>query len=247
MKTFEGKTAIITGGANGIGREATLAFAREGARVMIWDVNEDSARETQKLAGADGDRVHFTKVDIRNYAEVDKATQAAADLFGKIDILINNAGITSDSTLKKMEPEQWQKVLDVNLTGVFNCGKAVSLRMMEHTGGRIINTSSVVALYGNFGQSNYVATKAGVIGLTKVWARELGRYQITVNAVAPGFIETDMIKTVPEKVLETLRGKSPLGRMGYPEEIANAYLFLASDKAAFITGTVISVDGGLTI
>lgn len=247
MKTFEGKTAIITGGANGIGREATLAFAREGARVMIWDVNEDSARETQKLAGADGDHVHFTKVDIRNYAEVDKATQAAADLFGKIDILINNAGITSDSTLKKMEPEQWQKVLDVNLTGVFNCGKAVSLRMMEHTGGRIINTSSVVALYGNFGQSNYVATKAGVIGLTKVWARELGRYQITVNAVAPGFIETDMIKTVPEKVLETLRGKSPLGRMGYPEEIANAYLFLASDKAAFITGTVISVDGGLTI
>jgi 3-oxoacyl-[acyl-carrier protein] reductase len=247
MKTFEGKTAIITGGANGIGREATLAFAREGARVMIWDVNEDSARETQKLAGADGDRVHFTKVDIRNYADVDKATQAAADLFGKIDILINNAGITSDSTLKKMEPEQWQKVLDVNLTGVFNCGKAVSLRMMEHTGGRIINTSSVVALYGNFGQSNYVATKAGVIGLTKVWARELGRYQITVNAVAPGFIETDMIKTVPEKVLETLRGKSPLGRMGYPEEIANAYLFLASDKAAFITGTVISVDGGLTI
>jgi 3-oxoacyl-[acyl-carrier protein] reductase len=191
--------------------------------------------------------VHFTKVDIRNYAEVDKATQAAADLFGKIDILINNAGITSDSTLKKMEPEQWQKVLDVNLTGVFNCGKAVSLRMMEHTGGRIINTSSVVALYGNFGQSNYVATKAGVIGLTKVWARELGRYQITVNAVAPGFIETDMIKTVPEKVLETLRGKSPLGRMGYPEEIANAYLFLASEKAAFITGTVISVDGGLTI
>jgi 3-oxoacyl-[acyl-carrier protein] reductase len=247
MKTFEGKTAIITGGANGIGREATLAFAREGARVMIWDVNEDSARETQKLAGTDGDHVHFTKVDIRNYAEVDKATQAAADLFGKIDILINNAGITSDSTLKKMEPEQWQKVLDVNLTGVFNCGKAVSLRMMEHTGGRIINTSSVVALYGNFGQSNYVATKAGVIGLTKVWARELGRYQITVNAVAPGFIETDMIKTVPEKVLETLRGKSPLGRMGYPEEIANAYLFLASEKAAFITGTVISVDGGLTI
>lgn len=247
MKSLEGKIAIITGGASGIGRETTLTFLKEGATVIIWDINKANAEETQKLAGNLKSAVEFMHVDTRNYKEVENAANTVFDKYGKIDILINNAGITSDSTLKKMEPEQWQKVIDVNLTGVFNCGKAVSLKMMERNSGKIINTSSVVAHNGNFGQSNYVATKSGVIGLTKVWSRELGKYGINVNAVAPGFIETEMILSVPEKVLEGLRGKTPLGRLGKPQDIADAYVFLSSDKSNYITGTVLNVDGGMVI
>ena len=164
-------------------------------------------------------QAEFQKVDTTNFEEVETAANELMDKYGRIDILINNAGITSDSTLKKMTSEQFRKVLDVNLTGVFNCGKAVGLKMMERNYGRIINTSSVVAHYGNFGQSNYVATKAGLIGMTKTWAKEMGRYNITVNAVAPGFIETEMILTVPEKILESLRGKSPLNRLGKPTKL----------------------------
>ncbi len=241
------KVAIITGGANGIGRETTLAFVKEGAQVMIWDINREKADETIKLAGDLGSKISFLEVDIRKYENVADATEKTVQQLGKIDILINNAGITADSTLKKMDPADWQSVIDVNLTGVFNCGKAVALKMIEANSGRIINTSSVVAHNGNFGQSNYVATKTGVIGLAKVWAKELGRHGITVNAVAPGFIETDMIKTVPEKVIDALTGNTPLGRLGKPADIANAYVFLASDKASFITGTVLSVDGGLKL
>jgi 3-oxoacyl-[acyl-carrier protein] reductase len=241
------KVAIITGGANGIGRETTLAFVKEGASVMIWDINREKADETISLAGELGEKIEFLEVDIRNYESVSQATDKTVERFGKIDILINNAGITADSTLKKMEPQDWQRVIDVNLTGVFNCGKAVSLKMIEAGSGRIINTSSVVAHNGNFGQSNYVATKTGVIGLAKVWAKELGRYGITSNAVAPGFVETDMIKTVPEKVINGITGNTPLGRLGKPQDIANAYVFLASDKASFITGAVLNVDGGLKL
>ncbi|HKK38174.1 MAG TPA: 3-oxoacyl-ACP reductase FabG [Cryomorphaceae bacterium] len=241
------KTAIVTGGANGIGRETTLKFVSEGCRVMIWDVDADKAAETQKMAGDQSSMIDFMSVDIRSYEAVEEAVAKTVESLGKIDILINNAGVTADSTLKKMTPDQWQKVIDVNLTGVFNCGKAVALHMMDTGGGRIINTSSVVAHNGNFGQSNYVATKTGVIGLAKVWAKELGRYGITVNAVAPGFINTDMIKTVPEKVLDGLRGQTPLGRLGEPSDIANAYIFLASEKASFITGAVLNVDGGLKL
>lgn len=245
MKSLEGKVAIITGGASGIGRETTLTFLKEGATVIIWDINKENAEETQKLAGDLNSAVEFMHVDTRNYTDVENATNKVFDKHGKIDILINNAGITADATLKKMEPEQWQKVIDVNLTGVFNCGKAVSLKMTEAKSGKIINTSSVVAHNGNFGQSNYVATKSGVIGLTKVWARELGKYGITVNAVAPGFIETEMILSVPEKILEGMRSKTPLGRLGKPQDIADAYVFLSSDKSNYITGTVLNVDGGI--
>lgn len=245
MKSLEGKTAIITGGASGIGRATTLTFIKEGATVIIWDINEANALETQNLAGDLKSKVEFMHVDTTDYAVVEAAANEVMNKHGKIDILINNAGITSDSTLKKMEPAQWQKVIDVNLTGVFNCGKAVSLKMTEAKSGKIINTSSVVAHNGNFGQSNYVATKSGVIGLTKVWARELGKYGITVNAVAPGFIETEMILSVPEKVLEGLRSKTPLGRLGKPQDIADAYVFLSSEKSNYITGTVLNVDGGM--
>ena len=247
MNVLEGKVAIITGGAAGIGRETTLTFLKEGAVVVIWDINDDKAKETMELAGEYAASITYMHVDTRNYSDVEAAANDVVREHGKIDVLINNAGITADATLKKMEPEQWQNVIDVNLTGVFNCGKAVALKMMESKSGRIINTSSVVAHHGNFGQSNYVATKSGVIGLTKVWARELGRYGINVNAVAPGFIETEMILSVPEKILEGLRGKTPLGRLGKPQEIADAYVFLASDKSNYITGTVLNVDGGMVL
>jgi 3-oxoacyl-[acyl-carrier protein] reductase len=244
---LENKKAIITGGAKGIGRETTLKFVAEGCQVMIWDVDESASEQVKEAAGKNSHMVHHLAVDIRSYEAVEQALTETLNLLEKVDILINNAGVTADSTLKKMTAEQWQKVIDVNLTGVFNCGKAVALHMMGNGGGRIINTSSVVAHNGNFGQSNYVATKTGVIGLSKVWAKELGRYGITSNAVAPGFIETDMIKTVPEKVLDGLRGQTPLGRLGQPADIANAYVFLASENASFITGAVLNVDGGLKL
>jgi len=181
------------------------------------------------------------------YRAAQAAAQAVIDKHGKIDILINNAGITRDATFKKMTSEQWSSVLDVNLTGVFNCTKAIVPHMIDREQGRIINTSSVVGLYGNFGQSNYATTKAGLIGFTKTLARELGKHQITVNAVAPGFIATDMIKTIPEKVINLMKEKTPVRRLGTPEDIANAYLFLSSDEAGYISGTVLSVDGALSM
>ena len=175
------------------------------------------------------------------------ATEQVHTDFGQIDILINNAGITRDASMKKMTEAQWDQVIGVNLKGVFNCTKAVSPYMLERRYGRIINASSVVALYGNFGQTNYVATKAGVIGMTKVWAREFGRKGITVNAVAPGFIATEMVETIPKEYLGDLMGRTALQRLGQPEDIAKAYLFLSSEDAAFITGITLSVDGGLTM
>jgi len=165
--------------------------------------------------------------------------------FGRVDILVNNAGITLDATLLKMTEEQWDRVIAVNLKGVFNCTRAFAPLMVEQGYGRVINVSSVVALYGNFGQTNYVAAKAGVIGMTRVWARELGRKGVTVNAVAPGFIETEMTRNLPEKVLEQIIQRTPLGRMGKPAEVAAAVLFLASDEASYVNGAVLSVDGGM--
>ncbi len=185
------------------------------------------------------------KVNVANFNEVEEAVKKVISDFGRIDILVNNAGILRDSQLIKMTPEQWQQVIDVNLTGVFNCTKAVAAFMIEKLSGKIINATSVVGLYGNFGQTNYVATKAGVIGMTKVWARELGRKGINVNAIAPGFIATEMVASMPEKVITMMKEKTPLGRLGLPEDIANAYCFLASDEASFINGTTLSVDGGV--
>lgn len=247
MKRLENKVAIITGGADGIGKAAALRFAKEGAKVIIWDLNEEKGLEVVKEIENNGAEAAFYKVNTAVFDEVLLATEAVQKKMGIIHILINNAGITRDSTLKKMTLESWQQVIDVNLTGVFNCIKAVSPVMTENSFGRIINTSSVVALYGNFGQTNYVATKAALIGMTKTLAKELGRKGITVNAVAPGFIATEMVAKMPENVLSSMRDKTPVGRLGKPEEIAAAYLFLASDEAAFINGTVLSVDGGVVI
>jgi 3-oxoacyl-[acyl-carrier protein] reductase len=247
MKRLENKVAVITGGADGIGRAGALKFAAEGASVIIWDMNSEKGLETVSEIENAGGKAYFVKVNTASYPEVETATKDAVGKFGRIDILINNAGITRDASIRKMTSEQWQQVIDVNLTGVFNCAKCVSAGMVEKGYGRIINTSSVVALYGNFGQSNYVATKAGVIGLTKTLARELGRKGVTVNAVAPGFISTEMVKKMPENVLKAMEDKVPLGRLGAPEEIASAYLFLASDEASYINGATLSVDGGITI
>ncbi|MEZ4983153.1 MAG: 3-oxoacyl-ACP reductase FabG [Saprospiraceae bacterium] len=247
MGRLQDKVAIITGGAQGIGAATVEKFLAEGARVAIWDLNEEKGKELTKAWSEKGHEVRFYAVNTTQLESVEKAAAAVKSDFGSIHILINNAGITRDATLKKITPEQWQQVIDVNLTGVFNCTKAVHPYMIENEWGRIINASSVVGIQGNFGQTNYVATKSGVIGLTKVWSRELGKHKITVNAVAPGFINTEMMATIPEKVLDMFRGKTPLGRLGEPSEIANAYAFLSSDEAAYITGTTISVDGGVRI
>jgi 3-oxoacyl-[acyl-carrier protein] reductase len=245
MKRLENKIAVITGGADGLGRAASIKFTAEGATVIIWDMNEEKGLLTVSEIEKEGGKAFFAKVNTASYSEVEAATQNAVEKFGRIDILINNAGITRDASIKKMTPDQWQQVIDVNLTGVFNCAKCISAGMVEKGYGRIINTSSVVALYGNFGQTNYVATKAGVIGITKTLARELGRKGVTVNAVAPGFIATEMVKKMPENILKSMEEKVPLGRLGMPEEIASAYLFLASDEAAYINGATLSVDGGI--
>lgn len=245
MKRLSGKAAVITGGAQGIGKATVQKFVGEGANVAIWDLDEEKGNQLADELNSDETKVVFYKVNVADGEEVKTSMQKVISDFGQVDILINNAGITKDATLKKMTAEQWQQVIDVNLTGVFNCTQSVSEHMVERGSGRIINASSVVGLYGNFGQTNYVATKAGVIGMTKVWARELGRKGICVNAVAPGFIATEMVAAMPEKVIKMMEEKTPLGRLGKPEDIANAYCFLASDEGSYINGTTLSVDGGI--
>ena len=247
MSRFQGKVVVITGGASGIGKAAVEKFTREGAAVAIWDVNEIQGKELELLILNEGFAVKYSKVNTARYEDVERATHDVIKQFGKIDVLINNAGITRDASLQKMTIENWQQVIDVNLTGVFNCTKAVSGYMISNNSGTIINTSSIVGLYGNYGQSNYAAAKSGIMGLTKTWARELGKHNSTVNAVAPGFIATDMINTIPSKVIDAMKEKVPLRKLGTPDDVANVYAFLASKDAAFISGAVISVDGGLTI
>ena len=239
------KVVLITGGAAGIGKATAEAFAEEGATVYIWDVNEEKGKELVDAFFSSGKKSAFKKVDVTNLADVEAGVAEIIEAEGRLDVLVNNAGITMDRSFLKMDAETWQKVIDVNLTGVFNCTKAAVPHMVEAGSGVVLNASSVVGLYGNFGQTNYVATKAGVIGMTKTWARELGRKGIRVNAVAPGFIATEMVQKMPEKVIEGMVAKTPIGRMGKPEDIANAYVFLASDKASFIHGTTLSVDGGV--
>lgn len=250
------KVALITGAAQGIGLVTARRFAEEGAKLALGDINETAgrARVSELLAimkvpspHSGNPPVIFHPLDVTQRSSVEAFVAAAQKAFGRIDILINNAGITADAQLTKMSDDQWQRVMDVNLKGVYLCAQAVAPVMIPQGKGKIVNASSIVGLYGNFGQTNYAATKSGLIGMTKVWARELGRKGICVNAVAPGFIETEMVHTIPEKLLSHLLEHTPLGRMGKPEEVANAYVFLASDEADFINGVVLSVDGGLVI
>jgi 3-oxoacyl-[acyl-carrier protein] reductase len=250
---LQDRICLITGGASGIGKATAQAFADEGAVVLIGDVNEQAGRA---LAGALGNRAEFATVNVADRASVQAWVEAAAARHGRVDVLVNNAGIVRDSQLvrvkdgellKQMSESDFDLVISINLKGVFACTQAVAPVMIRQGRGVILNASSVVGLDGNFGQTNYVAAKAGVIGMTKVWARELGRYNIRVNAVAPGFTATEILANMPEKVLESMKARTPLGRLGQPEDIAKAYVFLASDEAAFITGAVLRVDGGLVV
>ena len=242
MGLLESKIAVITGGGRGIGKATAQLFTNEGATVVIAEFDEVSGQSTANELGA-----HFIKTDISNEESVNALFNFVSSIFGQLDILVNNAGILADSTLKKLDPDSFDAVINVNLRGVYLCGRAAADIMIEQGSGVILNASSVVAHHGNFGQTNYVASKAGVIGITKVWARELGKDGIRVNAVAPGFIQTNMTAGMPEKVVNMMGDKVPLKRWGQPEDVANAYTFLASDEASYITGAVLNVDGGVVV
>lgn len=243
---LEGKVALITGGAKGIGKITAKKFLQQGAKVVICDFDADAGKVALNEFDAH-DRAKFIEVDVTVTDQIEAMIKEIVSTYGQIDILVNNAGITIDGFLIKMDEDAWEKVIAVNLTGVFKCTKAVVPLMMDQGSGVILNASSVVGLYGNIGQTNYAATKAGVIGLTKSWAKEFGPKGIRVNAIAPGFIVTDMTAKVPQNVLDKMESQTPLRKLGKPEDIAAAYLFLASDDASYINGTVLSVDGGLVI
>ena len=238
------KIAIITGGARGIGKAAAELFAKEGAKVIVWDlleIGQETADEIQLNGGVS----EFMKVAVTDPEAIKIAVELVLEKYQRIDILVNNAGIIRDKTLLKMTQDEWQSVIDVNLTGVFNCTKAIVPYMVEQKYGKIICTSSIVGITGNFGQTNYVATKAAIIGMVKTWAKEFGKYNITANAVAPGFVKTDMTDIMPEEIRNAIVAGIPCKRMGLPIDIANAYLFLASEEASYINGHCISVNGGV--
>ncbi len=238
------KTAIVTGAGRGIGKATAAQFVREGARVVIAEFDDTTGRN---CADELGENAIFHKTDVGDEKSVTALFDYVMSEFGKLDILVNNAGILADSTLKKLDSDQFDAVINVNLRGTYLCGKAAADIMIKQGNGVILNAASVVAHHGNFGQTNYVATKAGVIGMTKVWARELGKEGIRVNAIAPGFIKTDMTAGMPENIIEMMKDNVPLKRWGEPEDVANAYTFLASDEASYITGTVLNVDGGVVV
>jgi len=244
---LQGKVAIITGSGRGIGQATALKFAKEGAMVAVCDVDEKSAIDTARMLEAGGGEAMPFKVDVTDKISIQNMVEAVHARYGRIDILVNNAGIVADAQLKRMTDEQFDRVIDINLKGTYNCTKAVVDIMLEQQSGVILNASSIVGLYGNFGQTNYAASKFGVIGMVKTWARELGKRGIRANAVCPGFISTQIINGIPDKVIDALENKVPMGRLGKPEEIANAYAFLASDEASYINGAVLEVSGGLTI
>jgi 3-oxoacyl-[acyl-carrier protein] reductase len=250
---LQDKVALITGGAAGIGKATALRFAEEGAQVAICDVDAKTGEKTVMELGPEA---AFNHVDVTDRASVDSWVESILKEYGRIDFLVNNAGIVRDSLLVKfkegelvrqMPAEDFDLVISINLKGVFNCTQAVVPAMIRQGGGVILNATSIVGIDGNIGQTNYIATKAGVIGMTKAWARELGRHNIRVNAVAPGFTATEILTSMPAKVLDGMKARTPLGRLGQPEDIANAYLFLASDEASFISGDVLRVDGGIVI
>jgi 3-oxoacyl-[acyl-carrier protein] reductase len=250
------KVVIVTGAAAGIGRATARRFAEEGCRVAAWDVNEAAAEALAAELRAAGGQALARRVDVTRAAAVDEAVSEVVARLGRVDVLVNNAGIVRDAQLVKwkdgavaslMSDDVFDAVIAVNLKGVFLCARAVAPHMIRQGSGVILNASSVVGLYGNFGQTNYAATKAAVVNMTRTWSRELGRYGIRVNAVAPGFVGTEILRAMPQKVLDAMVGHTPIGRMGEPEDLAEAYVWLASERASFVHGTTLSVDGGLVV
>ena len=245
--SLDEKVAIITGAGQGIGKTTALRFARDGAKVAVVEINEETGQAAAQEIQDQGGEALFVKADVADHADAQRMVETVHAHFGRVDVLINNAGILRDAQLHKMDETDFDAVISVNLKGTFNCTQAVAPIMREQGFGSIVNAASVVGLYGNFGQTNYVASKAGVIGMAKTWAKELGRKGVRVNAVAPGFISTEMIQQMPEKIITQMQEKVPMGRLGDPEEVAAVYAFLASDEASYINGAVISVDGGVVV
>ena len=245
---LSGKVALVTGASRGIGRAIALRLAQDGAKVAVnFSSNIAKAEEVKSAIEASGGEAMLVQGDVSNFATVTELVKQIVDTWGRLNILVNNAGITRDNLLLKMSEDDFDKVIATNLKGVFNCTKAVTKLMMKQRGGRIVNMSSVVGLKGNISQTNYAAAKAGIIGFTKSAARELASRGVTVNAVAPGLIDTDMTAALSEKVKEVMLQEIPAGRMGTPEDVANAVAFLVSDQAAYITGQILSVDGGMVM
>ena len=242
-----GKVSIITGAGQGIGRATALKFAKEGAKVAVCDINLDAVGQTVELVQSAGGEAIGFRVDVTDKDSITAMVDGVMAKWGRVDTLVNNAGIVQDAQFKKMSEDQFDRVIDVNLKGVYNCTKAVVDIMLAQNSGCILNASSIVGIYGNFGQTNYAATKFGVIGMVKTWARELGRKGIRANAICPGFVETPILATMPEKVVRMMEDRVPMGRLAKPEEIANTYAWLASDEASYINGAVIEVSGGVTI
>ncbi len=247
MKRLAGKVSLITGAAQGIGLATAIKFAQEGATVIVCDVKQTAVDGAVRQCEALGATALGFVMDVTQREMVDAVVAQVKERFGRIDVLVNNAGITQDARLQKMTPAQFDRVIDVNLRGVFHCAQAVADTMTAQGSGVILNASSVVGIYGNFGQTNYAASKFGVIGFTKTWSRELGPKGVRVNAVAPGFIATPILDTIPAKVIAEMEHRVPLHRLGRPEEIANVYAFLASDEASYINGAVIEVSGGMSV
>jgi 3-oxoacyl-[acyl-carrier protein] reductase len=242
-----GKVALVTGGGRGIGREIALTLAGEGADIVIWDVNPQDAQNTCQEIGSSGRKTLADQVDVTNYESVEAGINKILDKYNKIDILVNNAGITKDNLLLRMSQQEWDAVINVNLKGTFNCTKAVFRPMSKQRSGRIINIASIIGIIGNYGQANYAASKAGIIALTKSTAREIASRSVTVNAIAPGFIQTEMTAKLPEDVKAKMMEAIPMAKLGSPKDVANACLFLASNEADYITGQTIVVDGGMVM
>ncbi|MBP2642044.1 MAG: 3-oxoacyl-[acyl-carrier-protein] reductase [Firmicutes bacterium] len=244
---LQGKVSIITGSGKSIGKCTALKFASEGAKVVVCDIDDVSVQSTvAEITAAGGEAIGY-KADVTKKAEIDSMVADVVAKWGRVDVLVNNAGIIADGQLYKMTEEQFDRVININLKGTYNCSRAVVDTMIAQKSGVILNASSIVGLYGNFGQTNYAASKFAVIGMMKCWAKELGRKGIRTAAVCPGFIDTPILAPMPEKVIKAMEEKVPLGRLGKPEEIANVYAFLASDEASYVTGVVIEVGGGVVI